>query len=359
MATMDWKKYLRGVNLDSTSYCNAKCAACSRNDDYNNNEKQPWLPLTHMSVDLWEKISIELKEFPMIEELVWNGSWGDACMNPKLHDFLKIWGTHHPQTYVEVNTNGGTYNPKWWGDLAKICRHNLAHHRFVVAIDGVGEESHGKYRRSTSYDKIIDNMKAFTDNGGIARWTMTLFNHNFHQIEEALEIAKEVGFVEFEVRQSHIDQAQYVDENGVTQYIKTDEVTDEYFNRLSFKYGHDIIVLDEEKRGALGGEPWDREIRPKSLGHQCHWFDVGKIQIDPWGNIWPCCHTSDTSINPPEMETGVLKFIDESDRGFNNANDHTMTEILTHPWYEEYLDKVVNTAEMPVCVEFCNVKKII
>ena len=27
MASMDWKNYLRGINLDSTSYCNAKCAA--------------------------------------------------------------------------------------------------------------------------------------------------------------------------------------------------------------------------------------------------------------------------------------------------------------------------------------------
>lgn len=36
-----------------------------------------------------------------------------------------------------------------------------------------------------------------------------------------------------------------------------------------------------------------------------------------------------------------------------------MEEVLTHPWYVEQLDKVVNSAALKICVENCAVKKII
>lgn len=73
------------------------------------------------------------------------------------------------------------------------------------------------------------------------------------------------------------------------------------------------------------------------------------------GYVWPCCHTSDSSINPLEKADGVLKYIDEP--GFNNLKEHTFEEIITHPWYVDHLDKVVNRADMRICQEMCRVKK--
>lgn len=367
---MDWKQYLVGLNLDSTTHCNARCVACSRNDDKNNNEKEPWLPLTHMSLDLWTKIAKESRAYN-IQELIWNGSWGDAGMNPNLTKFLEIWGYCHPKSYVEVNTNGGTHNEKWWAEVGKMCNDALGYHRFVFAIDGVGEESHAKYRRFTSYEKIIKNVKAFSDEGGYARWTMTLFDHNVNQVEEALEAAKEIGCCEFEIRRSQVDDAHYIDENGNSVRVSALNVTGEHFKRKSFLSDHNIIYLHSEedepptkkgyKTSMMRGEPWDVATRPKSLGHQCHWYDAGKLQIDPWGNLWPCCHTADSILNPTTMkkEGKIEDHINPEDIGFNNLEKYTMDEILSHPWYVEQLDKVVNKAELGICVENCSVKKII
>lgn len=357
---MDWKKYLVGLNLDSTTHCNARCVACSRNDQDKNNEKEPWLPLTHMSLDLWTKIAKESRAYD-IQELVWNGSWGDAGMNPKLKEFLEVWGICHPKSYVEVNTNGGTHNEQWWADIGKVCRDSLGYHRFVFAIDGVGEESHGAYRRFTSYEKIIKNVAAFTDEGGYARWTMTLFDHNVNQIEEALEVAKEIGCSEFEIRRSQVDEAVYTNENGEVINVSALNVSDEHFERKSFLSDHNIFYIDSDETAMMRGEPWDTTDRPKHLGHQCHWYDTGKLQIDPWGNLWPCCHTADSILNPTTMkqEGNIEDHINPEDHGFNSLEKYSMDEVLSHPWYVDQLDKVVNKAELKICVENCAVKKII
>lgn len=353
---MDWKNYLTAINLDSTSYCNARCIACSRNNDQDDNKTQPWLPQYHMTLDTWKKISRELKEFPMMRELVWNGGWGDACMNPKLPDFLKVWGKDHPDSYVEVNTNGGNHNADWWGELGRISSEYIPHHRFIFAIDGVGEESHSKYRRHTSYNKIIENVKSFTSNGGSARWIMTMFDHNVPQVDDAIATAKEIGCVDFEIRPSFIKSATYIDDDGY-HTVPASEISVNKLAQLLVDYGIDDdrfkILLKEDF-----DENWDPRKR-KNLGHQCHWYNEGHLQIDPWGYIWPCCHTSDSSLNPQVKDIGILSDIREEWIGFNNVNNFTMTEIMTHPWYTEHLEHVVNSAGNPICVEVCRVKNII
>ena len=64
------------------------------------------------------------------------------------------------------------------------------------------KDTHSIYRVRTNWDKIIENIKAFTNNAGRARVIMTVFKHNKHQQKEVEALAEQIGCIEFEVRNS-------------------------------------------------------------------------------------------------------------------------------------------------------------
>lgn len=352
---MNWEKYVTQIQVDATSYCNAKCVACSRNDANNDNNKQPWLPLQHLDFELWKRFVSETEGLDL-RWLIFNGSWGDAGMHPLLPEMIETWAKVHPNAHVEIATNGGTHNATWWSTLGEYCRRDLKNHNVKIAIEGVNQESHSTYRRSTSFDKIIENAKAFIEAGGYATWIMTVFDHNYKEIPEARKLAKELGFSCFEIRESFIKHAHVDGPDGNTWWVTAKEVPDEIFGGKSLFYGNDVEWFDTDaSKNVNTSNDWQYGKNfPK---HQCHWYTEGKLQLDPWGFIWPCCHTSDSSINPIEKPEGVLKYIDED--GFNNLNNNSFRDILNHPWYTNRLDEIVNRADMRICQEMCRVKKII
>ena len=84
------------------------------------------------------------------------------------------------------------------GNLCEKYRTGREHSRLRVVwgIDGLEDTNH-IYRVGAKWEKIINNAKAFIDAGGIASWQFIEFEHNKHQIEEAKQLAKELGFKEF------------------------------------------------------------------------------------------------------------------------------------------------------------------
>jgi sulfatase maturation enzyme AslB (radical SAM superfamily) len=92
---------------------------------------------------------------------------------------------------VQINTNGSGLKPSFWSALGKLG--------VIVefAIEGMSQETHEIYRRNTVYKRILENAKAFIDAGGHARWAMTLFRHNQHEVDECEEFANYLGFREF------------------------------------------------------------------------------------------------------------------------------------------------------------------
>ena len=53
------------------------------------------------------------------------------------------------------------------------------------------------YPIGAKWDPIVENVTAFINAGGRARWQWIMMNPNEHQLEEAKRFAKEIGFSEF------------------------------------------------------------------------------------------------------------------------------------------------------------------
>jgi MoaA/NifB/PqqE/SkfB family radical SAM enzyme len=71
----------------------------------------------------------------------------------------------------------------------------------VFSVDGLDDTNH-LYRKNTNFDKILANMKAYREAGGIAQWDYLAFKHNAHQIGTARQLAKDLGFTKFNLKKT-------------------------------------------------------------------------------------------------------------------------------------------------------------
>ena len=337
---MDWSKNIRRLQIDLSSYCNAKCGACMRNEY--GDKTRPGLKLSHFDIKVWDRLfRVDLANIKL-EEVTLNGNWGDACMHPKLPEMLKIMTKYHPKTHIIIATNGSMHTPGWWKKLGMAVSTNP--NRLVFAVDGL-EDTHAIYRRGTDFNKIMLNMKAVIDGGGHVTWMMTEFDHNRHQVDESIERAKAMGVGGFRLRQSH----------GTNLLIKS--ATEEYIITTSECSGKsiDIHITD-----TLFGK---EELQlPAGNTGRCPWFNVGEIQIDPWGYVHPCCHISllsNTNIRVVGAKNQKLDdkfpYTETTKRHgeFNNLHHNSLLDILEHTWYTKELADATEKRTWDVCTINC------
>jgi len=173
--------------LELTSICNLACPLCIRT-------RKPELTETLKSIDYDALIRV-IKD-PLLDNLfqiTMVGNIGDPIGYPKFIELLKEINTIKPNVIISISTNGALKTTKFWSELANIK--NL-HVRF--AIDGLEDTNH-IYRVGANWDKLMNNIKAFINNGGHARWVFIPFAHNEHQVDEAKMLANELGFKKFSI----------------------------------------------------------------------------------------------------------------------------------------------------------------
>ena len=169
-----------------TTHCQAKCRSCPRTNKLTG-EVQSWLQVEHMAVETFEKAinsSHIVNKFG--GKLTLCGEYGDPMMHPKIDSFLDI-GTKKFK-WVSINTNGGLRQPLWYSKAAKTYQ-NLA---IDFAIDGIDHDTNWKYREGVDWQRAMDNMKSFRDNGGRTHWHFLIFEWNWHQLDSVEQMSKEL-----------------------------------------------------------------------------------------------------------------------------------------------------------------------
>ena len=345
----NWARQVTNLQIDITSHCNARCGACVRNK--NGDETREELVLEHFDMEVWERLAKEDTHGWFIGDLTLNGNWGDPMMHPKLVEMLTIWTQYHPESSLYLHTNGSMRTKWFWEDLAVACR-RFTNHLVVFAVDGL-EDTHSIYRRKTNFNKIIENITAFSKSGGRSNVTMTLFEHNKHQVKEVEAIAKTTGAIYFTLRHSHGDNLEILLPNDV-YHINANYDQDEYQVRLndsnqmmSDLKDYDVYLQMNDK---LKDER-DEDDTP------CPWYNDRQVQIDPWAKVWPCCHTSLFGVY---IENHVLA--DNVDSSFINAREDndlkkfSLTEVLSNDWFRNDVGDALNDGSWKQCQRICGVE---
>lgn len=179
--------------IEITTYCNAACPQCPRN--INGGQVNPHLKLEHLDRQVIDRaFPAELSN--RLRQIFFCGSYGDPIMHPNFLDILWDFRTKAPKLWLYMHTNGGAHDTEYWQELAGILN---GYGQVDFNIDGLADTNH-IYRRNTNFDKIITNAQAFISAGGRAVWNFIVFEHNQHQVKQAEQLSKELGFVNFTYR---------------------------------------------------------------------------------------------------------------------------------------------------------------
>ena len=179
--------------IEVTTYCNAACPQCPRN--INGGKINPHLTLEHLSREVIDQaFPVELCN--RLRQVFFCGSYGDPIMHPEFLDILWDFRAKAPELWLYLHTNGGAHDTSYWAEMARILH---GYGQVDFNIDGLEDTNH-LYRRNTDFNKIIENAQAFIAAGGRAVWNFIVFEHNQHQVEQARELSKKLGFKNFTYR---------------------------------------------------------------------------------------------------------------------------------------------------------------
>tara|TARA_B100001996_G_C18625089_1_gene579389 strand:+ start:247 stop:1305 length:1059 start_codon:yes stop_codon:yes gene_type:complete len=261
---------LKKFDGEITNRCNAACVLCARTGIHNGvSDIIKSMGLRDVKVEDYKEI-LTSKNGKNIVTINYCGNYGDPMMHPKAFEIFK---QNHDLgvTKQRPDTNGGMRDKNWWSELGKIKSM-----RVQFAIDGLADTNH-IYRRNTDYEKIIENAKAYIDSGGAATWVMLVFEHNQHQVEDARELAKKMGFVDFAIKRTargyNPDKPEHLEIQPYRKRNDQDIIKDKIKFTSIKKYQPDIMHKGRQ----------EYEVVPKCLSWKQMFITSDRLII-------PCCH---------------------------------------------------------------------
>ena len=313
---------IKKLQIEVTSFCNLVCPQCTRTL---NGKVNPLLPLSDLKPEDYDKI-FQDKIMSQLEEVIFNGNYGDPPASKHL-DYA-IDKLIEKNIKVKIFTNGSLRSSSWWKNLGQ--KFSKTKSEVVFSIDGL-EDTNPIYRINSDFKKIMNNAEAYIKEGGRARWDFLIFEHNFHQIEQAKSLARQMGFKKFHKKKT----ARFV---GSNYKDKDNKTTIKTFN----KKGEFIGLIKRPKNSRRDFEKviskygsWENYINSTSI-HCKYKNDMKALYIDFEALVWPCCWTAGATyfVDPEDIQKKQLEALRKRyTKNFNSLRHHSLNEILSHEWF--------------------------
>jgi MoaA/NifB/PqqE/SkfB family radical SAM enzyme len=371
---------LNQLHIELTNACNAACPMCTR-FHINSPLIRPDLEIDQITIEKFKQY-FPPEVIKKCEVILFCGVHGDPGMARDLYEICEYIDEVSPQTVIRMNTNGGMRKPEFWAKMGNLFAKKYRDHwswQITFSIDGLADTNH-LYRRNVDWDKLIANVKAFIGAGGRAEWDYLIFKHNEHQIDEAKQLSKELGFYSFVPK-----KALGVD-NG-TNLVRMSAMTREG----EFDYWIDAPVDPKNRNLENPQEPvedrfWQfgiedyKRLKENKLTHNNHpervasvydmlrsedntELDVATIKckaetqnggkeifVDQKGRVIPCCYMG-THLNGVHSDSQSLQLHNEIEKyGWEHfdLNKHNLKEIMEG----HHLDRVFTDSwTKPSCAE--------
>jgi MoaA/NifB/PqqE/SkfB family radical SAM enzyme len=323
--------------IEPSNYCNARCPQCARAG--HTHDGLPLFSLKHLDLDTFFS-NIDKEKLLNLKSVILEGDRGDPIMHPNLFKLIEFfdWVPN-----IFMFTNGGVRNTDWWEKLAQYP--NLT---VVWSIDGLADTNH-LYRIGTDFDKIIKNATTFINAGGHAIWRCIIFKHNQHQIGEITNFSKKLGFTATWVVSANPGRFYGLDswpvyQNGViTHELALSDFSDAVIRSKTKIHSQQsrMVRLNESL------------VRPDL---KCPWAQLGKITINCYGHVLPCCMRNAEPFQQHEPSQ-LLPMID-NDWDNISVYKHHLEDILKQEFYASGLENSLKSVDTmhDICRDSCGSK---
>lgn len=295
----NFEYFNRPLNMDISNKCRLRCPSCDRYKPYG---KEMIRRSRDLSLEDYDKVITAFRNVAMC------GQISDPIYHPQLLEMIKMSGSLN---HMQISTNGSNKTDEWWQDAftSSIDNNNTT---WVFALDGLPNESH-KYRINQDGEAVWEVMKVGKQMGANIRWQYIPFKYNEDHIDQAKEMASDVG-IELMVKVSsrHPD---------------------------GFRPSNPDLVFDK---------PDVKVISTDTIEPQCVKYKEPTLNAE--GYFMPCCWTDSLTDTNKEQFAGFL------DPSLNISNiDDIVTEIFHSDVWVDFFSKIQdNNQEAPyVCKKNC------
>lgn len=314
---MSWQSLKpRYIHIELTTFCNAACPMCPRYYEGTENVR-PDLNLTQITFENFKRyFSIDLiKDW---YKVLFCGTMGDPINAKDCYEIIEYINQINSSCEIVVHTNGGIRKADFWSKMGRLfSKPNL---KLVFSIDGLEDTNH-LYRRNVDWTTLITNVENFIKSGGTAIWEYLVFKHNEHQIDQAIDYSKQLGFKEFRIKRAlgfddpvnhRLIPRMVFDREGQLQYKIYPTSKKELLNagenipvhdhtytvdmsRLriakELKYFHKIEravrQFDDEQCQSLGS--YIDTLNSKDIKCKSHFDHFTEVYVNASGIVFPCC----------------------------------------------------------------------
>lgn len=373
---------IKTVHLEMTDSCNASCPMCARN--INGGEDNPQLPNKELFINDIKQI-FDLSFIKQLDRIYMCGNYGDPIAARDTLETFEYFRSNNSKINLSMHTNGSAKKIDWWKNLANVI--NRKGH-VVFGIDGLEDTNH-LYRQNTIWSKIIENAEAFINAGGRARWDYIVFAHNEHQVEQAEELSKKIGFEKFQIKKSARffslssgmtkEMHQAANRKGIETTLLQPPKNIKYRNSALDKLGEiaktDKIKFIPSKAKDIEGELYPQTFHfdvEKKKPMEKYWDNVPikckvaeekSIYITSEGIIQPCCWTAGQMYvwYWPKEGGQIWNLINKIGKYNLNAKFNKLEDIVNNLYFQTYIPeswKKNSCAEgkLAICSKTCGTK---
>jgi len=325
------------LDMELSTYCNAKCPACSRTNEHNNLNKQKWMPLDQVSISKFKKW-FSPKDVSSIGSFHFAGTYGDPGMCKDLYEIVSYIIDNSTTTKISINTNGSMRDEDFWWDIGAKGQKRV---KITFDVDGINQEMHEFYRRGTKLSKILDNMSAAAQTPADIRVLTVIFKHNQDYLEQIQDMCRERGAKKFDSVEGNNFR------KGPTYKFKDEDGNERQLIQITRK--------DREQ----GLKRLNRKVRDhrhassikKYIKIECSAAKSKNLKVNVTGMVGPCCYLATplvtSSIYKPHAPPS--RHITTSGRGgfhplmkeyvdnhhLYTLGNRTIGDIINDPWWND------------------------
>jgi len=334
---------IKKIELEITSDCNAACPGCARtlNKDL--------LKINSFTLQDIKRI-FPNKNFIKGKEFKFCGVLGDPALNQECVDMVDYLTQHGG--YCELSTNGAYQTSEWWSRLGAIAKNYPGKVHIHFCVDGHRETNH-IYRVNTKFSVLERNMQAYSNAApaNSATWIYIVFDHNEYELDIAKDHAEKLNFqfaTRTGMRNSYHDWiAQLGKKNNKQEKIITTTGTKEHSKKEVVKELDKFI--NEYQTNSIN----ETQLKDVLDSMVCKFIHEGEIFIASDLTLWPCCFLWDSAFKNRE---NIIEKLSVFEPGWNSLAEHTIEEIINHPWYTKLLSASWHPAHkqhLTRCIKTC------